>query len=59
LSSVVRGVVRLSSTPESRDVRLVGKAAYDQSKHQITFSNGEHAITPADFATIYNLNPLY
>ena len=63
LSSVVRGVVRLSSTPQSGDrssnIKLVGTAAYDQSKQQITFSNGQHAITPADFATIYNLNPLY
>lgn len=49
LSSVVRGVVRLSRTPKSANVKLVGKAAYDQSKHQITFSNGEHAIIPADF----------
>jgi hypothetical protein len=24
-----------------------------------TFSNGAHALAPADFATIYNLNPLY
>jgi hypothetical protein len=59
LSSVVRGVVRLNSTPRSGDVKLVGKATYDQSKHQITFSDGQHAITPADFATIYNLNLLY
>ncbi|HET9406068.1 MAG TPA: Ig-like domain repeat protein [Candidatus Sulfotelmatobacter sp.] len=59
LSAVVRGVVRLSSTPRNTNVKVVGKAAYDQSKHQITFSDGEHAITPADFATIYNLNPLY
>jgi len=59
LSPVVRGVVRLSSTPRNGDVKLVGQAAYDKSKQQITFSNGDHAITPADFATIYNLNPLY
>lgn len=59
LSEVVRGVVRLSSTPKSGDIKLVGQAPYDQSKQQITFSDGEHAITPADFATIYNLNPLY
>lgn len=59
LSPVVRGVVRLSSAPKSGDLKIVGKAAYDKSKQQITFSDGEHAITPADFATIYNLNPLY
>jgi hypothetical protein len=59
LSPVVRGVVRLSSTPKRTNVRLTGKAVYDESKHQITFANGEHAITPADFATIYNLKPLY
>lgn len=63
LSPAVRGIVRLSSTPEgsdkSGDIKLVGMAAVDHSKQQITFSNGQHAITPADFATIYNLNPLY
>ncbi|HET7206920.1 MAG TPA: Ig-like domain repeat protein [Terriglobales bacterium] len=59
LSPVVRGVVRLNSTPRSGDLKIVGQAALDQSRQQITFSDGEHAITPADFATIYNLNPLY
>ena len=59
LAPVVRGVVRLSSTPKSTNVRIAGKGEYDNSKGQITFTNGEHAITPADFATIYNLNPLY
>ena len=32
---------------------------YVNSKPQVTFSGGEHALGPADFATIYNLNPLY
>jgi hypothetical protein len=59
LSSVVRGVVRLNSTPKNDNVKIVGQADYDKTRQQITFSNGEHAITPADFATIYNLNPLY
>jgi hypothetical protein len=26
---------------------------------QVTFSDGTHALTPADYATIYNVNPLY
>ncbi|ABF39455.1 protease [Candidatus Koribacter versatilis Ellin345] len=59
LAPVVRGVVRLTSTPKNNNVKIVGKAAFDKEKGQITFTNGEHAITPADFATIYNLNPLY
>jgi Pro-kumamolisin, activation domain/Bacterial Ig-like domain (group 3) len=59
LAPVVRGVVRLSSTPKSTNVKIAGKGEYDKAKGQITFTNGEHAITPADFATIYNLNPLY
>ena len=59
LSSVVRGVVRLSSTPKNTTIKIAGHADYDKIRRQITFTNGEHAITPADFATIYNLNPLY
>ena len=32
---------------------------YVNSKPQVNFSGGVHALGPADFATIYNLNPLY
>jgi hypothetical protein len=59
LSSVVRGVVRLSSSPKNSNAKIAGEAKYDKSRQQITFTNGQHAITPADFATIYNLGPLY
>ena len=59
LAPVVRGIVRLNSVPRSPNVKIAGKGEYDKTKGQITFANGEHAITPADFATIYNLNPLY
>ena len=52
LSPVVRGVVRLSSTPKNTNIKIAGHADYDKVRRQITFTNGEHAITPADFATI-------
>jgi hypothetical protein len=32
---------------------------YVNSKPQVNFTSGVHALGPADFATIYNLNPLY
>jgi Pro-kumamolisin, activation domain/Bacterial Ig-like domain (group 3) len=32
---------------------------YVNSKPQMNFSGGVHALGPADYATIYNLNPLY
>ena len=32
---------------------------YVNSKPQVNFSSGVHALGPADYATIYNLNPLY
>jgi len=59
LTPVVRGIVRLNSTPKQNNIKLAGQGTLDKSKGQITFTNGEHAITPADFAVIYNLNPLY
>jgi subtilase family serine protease len=59
LAPVVRGVVRLNSTPKNPNLKIAGKAVYDKLKQQITSTTGEHAMTAADFATIYNLAPLY
>jgi len=59
LSPVVRGVVRLNSTPKNPNVKIAGKVAYDKLKQQITSTSGDHAMTAADFATIYDLTPLY
>ena len=59
LRSVVHGVVRLHSAPAAP--ALVGgkQVHFKKAGGQFTFDVGEYGMTPADFAKIYNIQPLY
>ncbi len=59
LRNVVKGVVRLHSNPSSPAVLRGAKAYFKKSGAQFTFDDGSHGMTPADFAKIYNIQPLY
>jgi hypothetical protein len=59
LQPVVKGVVRLHSDPRTPNAFMVGKVFFKKSPGQFSFSDGSHYMTPADFAKIYNLKPLY
>ncbi len=59
LRNVVKGVVRLHSNPSSPAVVGGAKVHFKKSGAQFTFDDGSHGMTPADFAKIYNIEPLY
>jgi Pro-kumamolisin, activation domain/Bacterial Ig-like domain (group 3) len=60
LRPVVRGVVRLHSNPKTAPALILGrKVHFKKSNGNFTFDDGSHYMTPADFAKIYNLQPLY
>ena len=59
LQPVVKGVVRLHSDPRTPNAFLGGKVSFKKSPGQFSFGDGSHYMTPADFAKIYNLQPLY
>jgi subtilase family serine protease len=62
LAPVVEGVASLHdfhSQPMLRLSRLRRTTAGTPGKPNITFADGSHGVGPADFATIYNLGPLY
>jgi hypothetical protein len=59
LQAVVKGVVRLHSDPRASTQVVGGKVHFDRKTRQFTFSDGSHVMAPADFARIYNLQPLY
>jgi hypothetical protein len=63
LSAVVAGVSTLHSFYKKPHLHISSQkitAAYQPGKRpQSTFSGGQHALSPADYAVIYNLNPLY
>jgi subtilase family serine protease len=59
LRNVVKGVVRLHSNPTSPAVVGGAKVHFKKSGAQLTFDDGSHGMTPADFAKIYNVQPLY
>jgi Pro-kumamolisin, activation domain/Bacterial Ig-like domain (group 3) len=63
LVPVVAGVATLHNFLKKPQIILSNKkvdAVYTPGvKPQVTFSNGVEAIGPGDFATIYNLGPLY
>ena len=59
LRNVVKGVVRLHSNPSSPAVVGGAKVYFKKSGAQFTFDDGSHGMAPADFAKIYNLQPLY
>jgi hypothetical protein len=59
LRNVVKGVVRLHSNPTAPAVVGGQKIHFKKGGGQFTFDVGVHGIAPADFATIYNVQPLY
>ena len=59
LRNVVKGVVRLHSNPSSPAAVRGAKVYFKKSGAQFTFDDGSHGMGPADFAKIYNLQPLY
>ncbi len=59
LQAVVKGVVRLHSDPRNPQAVMGGKVYFNKTSKQFTDTNGDHYLSPADFAKIYNVQPLY
>lgn len=59
LRNVVKGVVRLHSNPSSPAILSGTKVHFKKAGGQFTFDDSSHGIAPADFAKIYNVQPLY
>jgi hypothetical protein len=59
LRQVVKGVVRLHSDPKASSLMLGNKVPFQKKNGQFTFGDGSHYLSPADFAKIYNVQPLY
>jgi hypothetical protein len=63
LTPVVAGVHTLHNflkKPQIHVLKQTVAAKYVPGKPpQLTFSDGRHGLGPADYATIYNINPLY
>jgi len=59
LQPVVKGVVRLHSDPRASSAYLGTKIHFKKKGTNFTFDDGTHYLTPADFAKIYNVQPLY
>jgi subtilase family serine protease len=59
LQPVVRGIVRLHSDPRAPSAYLGTKVHFKKKGTNFTFDDGTHYLTPADFAKIYNVQPLY
>ncbi|HEY1216376.1 MAG TPA: protease pro-enzyme activation domain-containing protein, partial [Bryobacteraceae bacterium] len=63
LEPAVAGIVSLHNFLSQPQIKTTGQWVAGNKKAatapQLTFSNGVHALTPADYAMIYNINPLY
>jgi hypothetical protein len=63
LTQAVAGIHTLHNFIKRPALRFSGEkiaAKYVPGKQpQVTFSDGTHALGPTDYATIYNINPLY
>ena len=59
LGQVVRGVVRLNSEPRKPNLKIGQKITVNKKTGKIEGPYGLHFMGPADFATIYNVKPLY
>ena len=59
LQAVVKGVVRLHSDPRNPQAVMGGKVYFNKPSKQFTDTNGDHYLSPGDFAKIYNVQPLY
>jgi hypothetical protein len=59
LTPVVKGVVRLHSDPHQPSLKIGDKITVEKKTGKIEGPYGLHFLGPADFATIYNVQPLY
>lgn len=62
LSPIIKGVVSLHdfySKPAMVPSNMKATAKLVGGKPQMAIGNGQYALSPPDFATIYDLNPLY
>lgn len=63
LAPIVAGIATLHNFLKKPQIVLSGarvEALYKAgARPQVTFPSGVHALSPADFATIYNVTPLY
>ena len=59
LAPVVKGVVRLHSDPHTPALKIGQKIPVNKKTGKIEGPYGLHFLGPADFATIYNVKPLY
>ena len=59
LAQVVKGVVRLHSDPRLPNLKIGQKIGVNRKTGKIEGQYGQHFMGPADFATIYNVKPLY
>jgi len=59
LAPVVKGVVRLHSDPHTPTLKIGNKINVNRKTGKIEGPYGLHFMGPADFATIYNVKPLY
>ncbi len=59
LAPVVRGVVRLHSDPRRSELKIGEKIRVNRKSGKIEGPYGLHFLAPADFATIYDVQPLY
>jgi len=62
LAPVVAGIASLhnfTKRPQARDYGVVSAHSGPLSSPDYTSSSGSHALSPSDFATIYNVNPAY
>ena len=58
-SDVVKGVVRLHSDPHTPNLKIGQKFKVNRKTGKIEVGLGQHFLAPADFATIYDVQPLY
>ena len=62
LSPVVAGVATLHNfvkKPQVHELPPMTSWSASRTNPEFTSSSGAHALTPGDYATIYNINPLY
>ncbi len=60
LAGVVGGVVKLHDFQHQRSISKVAQVSPEQfANPQFDATGGSHYLAPADYATIYDINPLY
>jgi pseudomonalisin len=58
--AAIAGLTQLPEEPHPLATRAAPTPLMDNATHpETTLNNGEHIIAPGDFATIYNLKPVY